>query len=40
MWFNVQWGLTYSNWEEYNKQIWNPKGLFVYSRYKKSYGKQ
>jgi len=19
MWFNVQWGLTYSNWEEYNK---------------------
>ena len=18
MWFNVQWGLTYSNWEEYN----------------------
>ena len=20
MWFNVQWGLTYSNWEEYNKK--------------------
>jgi hypothetical protein len=19
MWFNLQWGLTYSNWEEYNK---------------------
>ena len=19
MWFNVQWGLTYSNWEEYHK---------------------
>jgi hypothetical protein len=20
MWFNLQWGLTYSNWEEYNKK--------------------
>ena len=20
MWFNVQWGLTYSNWEEYHKK--------------------
>ena len=19
LWFNLQWGLTYSNWEEYNK---------------------
>ena len=19
MWFNVMWGLTYSNWEEYHK---------------------
>jgi len=19
MWFNVQWGLTYSNWEDYHK---------------------